>query len=581
MISNKISLLVGGEAGAGISRSGLLFAKSCLRGGLCVFGANDYQSLIRGGHNFYTIRACEEEIYSQADKTDLLIALNKETVDLHKDELVSGAGIIYDKEEFSINPEDLGSHDVKLYHVPLRKIVKELTGPQIMENTVALGAATALLDYDLKILDEVLQDTFKEKVAQQNMEAAKRGYDYVKDNYGNSFGYKLEKTKQAGKKRIFLTGNEAIGLGALNAGCKFYAAYPMTPATTILHFLAPLDREYKMVVIQTESEIAAINMVAGASYAGVRSMTATSGGGFSLMAEAIGMVGMTETSPVIVLVQRPGPSTGLPTYSSQTDLRFAIHASQGEFPRVVLAPGDVKECFYNTVEAFNLAEKFQMPVIIISDKYLSESNGTTEQFVQNRMGIDRGELITGEEYTQKVEYMRHKITESGVSVRAIPGIKGVVVRTNADEHNELGYTTEDPILTTKMTDKRFRKLDGLTKEFENYETVKFYGSKDAETTIVSWGSTKGPIREAMKILNKNGKVVNFLQIVYLCPFPVNRVKEYLKSAKKMIVIENNKTSQLSGLIQEHLLMGVDQKILKYDGRPFDPKALAQQIMEVL
>ena len=581
MISNKISLLVGGEAGAGISRSGLLFAKSCLRGGLCVFGANDYQSLIRGGHNFYTIRACEEEIYSQADKTDLLIALNKETVDLHKDELVSGAGIIYDKEEFSINPEDLDSQDVKLYHVPLRKIVKELTGPQIMENTVALGAATALLDYDLKILDEVLQDTFKEKVAQQNMEAAKRGYDYVKENYGNSFGYKLEKTKQAGKKRIFLTGNEAIGLGALNAGCKFYAAYPMTPATTILHFLAPLDREYKMVVIQTESEIAAINMVAGASYAGVRSMTATSGGGFSLMAEAIGMVGMTETSPVIVLVQRPGPSTGLPTYSSQTDLRFAIHASQGEFPRVVLAPGDVKECFYNTVEAFNLAEKFQMPVIIISDKYLSESNGTTEQFVQNRMGIDRGELITGEEYTQKVEYMRHKITESGVSVRAIPGIKGVVVRTNADEHNELGYTTEDPILTTKMTDKRFRKLDGLTKEFENYETVKFYGSKDAETTIVSWGSTKGPIREAMKILNKNGKVVNFLQIVYLCPFPVNRVKEYLKSAKKMIVIENNKTSQLSGLIQEHLLMGVDQKILKYDGRPFDPEALAQQIMEVL
>ena len=581
MISNKISLLVGGEAGAGISRSGLLFAKSCLRGGLCVFGANDYQSLIRGGHNFYTIRACEEEIYSQVDKTDLLIALNKETVDLHKDELVSGAGIIYDKEEFSINPEDLDSQDVKLYHVPLRKIVKELTGPQIMENTVALGAATALLDYDLKILDEVLQDTFKEKVAQQNMEAAKRGYDYVKDNYGNSFGYKLEKTKQAGKKRIFLTGNEAIGLGALNAGCKFYAAYPMTPATTILHFLAPLDREYKMVVIQTESEIAAINMVAGASYAGVRSMTATSGGGFSLMAEAIGMVGMTETSPVIVLVQRPGPSTGLPTYSSQTDLRFAIHASQGEFPRVVLAPGDVKECFYNTVEAFNLAEKFQMPVIIISDKYLSESNGTTEQFVQNRMGIDRGELITGEEYTQKEEYMRHKITESGVSVRAIPGIKGVVVRTNADEHNELGYTTEDPILTTKMTDKRFRKLDGLTKEFENYETVKFYGSKDAETTIVSWGSTKGPIREAMKILNKNGKVVNFLQIVYLCPFPVNRVKEYLKSAKKMIVIENNKTSQLSGLIQEHLLMGVDQKILKYDGRPFDPEALAQQILEVL
>jgi 2-oxoglutarate ferredoxin oxidoreductase subunit alpha len=222
-----------------------------------------------------------------------------------------------------------------------------------------------------------------------------------------------------------------------------------------------------------------------------------------------------------------------------------------------------------------------MPVIIISDKYLSESNGTTEQFLQNRMGINRGQLITEEEYTQEEEYMRHKITESGVSVRAIPGIKGAVVRTNADEHNELGYTTEDPVLTTKMTDKRFRKLDVLTKELENYETVKVYGPKEADATIVSWGSTKGPIREAMKILNKNGKVVNFLQIVYLFPFPVNQVKEYLMSAKKTIVVENNKTSQLSGLIQEHLLMSIDQKILKYDGRPFDPEALAKQISEVL
>ncbi|MCW4023305.1 MAG: 2-oxoacid:acceptor oxidoreductase subunit alpha [Candidatus Bathyarchaeota archaeon] len=581
MIRNKISMLVGGEAGAGISRSGLLFAKSCLRGGLCVFGANDYQSLIRGGHNFYTVRACEEEIYSQADKTDLLIALNKETVLLHKNELVSGAGIIYDKEEFSINPEDVESKDVKLYHVPLRKIAKELTGPQIMENTVALGAATALLDYDLTILNEVLQDTFKEKVAQQNMEAAKRGFNYVKENYGDNFGYKLEKTKLAGSKRIFLTGNEAIGLGALNAGCKFYAAYPMTPATTILHFLAPLDREYKMVVIQTESEIAAINMVTGASYAGVRAMTATSGGGFSLMAEAIGMAGMTETSPVIVLVQRPGPSTGLPTYSSQTDIRFAIHVSQGEFPRIVIAPGDVHECFYSTVEAFNLAEKFQMPVIIISDKYLSESNATAEQFDQNRIGIDRGQLITEQEYRQEEEYMRHRITETGVSVRAIPGIRGAIVRTNADEHNELGYTTEDPVLTKKMNDKRFRKMDELIKEMENYETVKLYGPKNADVTIVGWGSTKGPIREAMKIINKNGKCVNFLQIVYLCPFPTNKIEEQLKSAKMTIAVENNKTSQLSGLIQENLLMTVDHKILKYDGRPFDPEALAKQIMEVL
>jgi len=383
LIVNKLSLLVGGEAGAGISRSGFLFAKACLRGGLYVFGANDYQSLIRGGHNVYTVEVCNEAVHAQADTIDLLIALNKETILLHKNEFVSGAGIIYDKNQFNVTKEELGRDDIKLYHVPMRNIVKELEGPEIMENTVALGAVNAILDYDPELLNSVLIDTFNPKIAEQNIEAAKQGYIYVQEHYKNNFGYQLKKTGSAGKYKIFLTGNEAIALGALNAGCKFYAAYPMTPATSILHFLAPLDHEYKMVVVQTESEIAAINMVAGASYAGVRSMTATSGGGFCLMTEALGMIGMTETSPVIVLVQRPGPSTGLPTYTGQGDLRFAIHSSQGEFPRVVIAPGDVEECFYSTLEAFNLAEKFQVPSIIISDKYLAESNGTTEPFDPN------------------------------------------------------------------------------------------------------------------------------------------------------------------------------------------------------
>jgi len=581
MIVNKISLLVGGEAGAGITRSGFLFAKTCLRGGLHVFGANDYQSLIRGGHNFYTVRADAEMVHSQADTIDLLLALNKETIHLHKHELVAGAGIIYDGDQIAITDEEIGRDDIKLYPVPLRKIVKELEGPTIMENTVALGAAIALLDYELELLNSVLRDTFKPKTAELNIEAAKRGYNYAQEKYGNSFGYRLKKTGSSGKKRIFLTGNEAIGLGALNAGCKFYAAYPMTPATSILHFLAPLDREYKMVVIQVESEIAAVNMVAGASYAGARSMTATSGGGFCLMSEGLGMIGMTETSPVIVLVQRPGPSTGLPTYTAQGDLRFAIHASQGEFPRVVIAPGDVEECFYTTLEAFNLAEKFQIPALIISDKYLAESNGTAEPFDQNRIGIDRGQLITEDEYRGEEEYKRHKFTENGISPRAMPGTKGAIVRTNADEHNELGYTTEDPVLSTRMADKRFKKLDDLNKELENYETVKLYGPKEADATILAWGSTKGPIREAMKILSKEGITVNYLQIVYLTPFPAAKIQQILQSAKKTIIVENNKTSQLSSLIREHLLTTVDHKILKYDGRPFNPGALSRSIKEVL
>ena len=578
MTINKISLLVGGEAGAGISRSGFLFAKTCLRGGLCVFGANDYQSLIRGGHNFYTVRAEEEMVYSQADTIDLMIALNKETILLHKNELVSGAGIIYDEDQINVSTEELERDDLTLYPVPLAKIVKELKGSAIMENTVALGAAVALLEYDQELLNQVLLDTFKQKTAEQNIEAAKQGYSYVKEHY-NNFGYCLKKTASAGKKRMFLTGNDAIGLGAINAGCKLYAAYPMTPATSILHFLAPLDREYKMEVIQTESEIAAVNMVIGASYAGARAMTATSGGGFCLMSEGLGMAGMTETSPVIVLVQRPGPSTGLPTYTAQGDLRFAIHASQGEFPRIVIAPGNVEQCFCMTIEAFNLAEKFQIPVIIVSDKYLAESHGTAELFDQNTIRIDRGNIIT--EYGGTEEYRRHKLTENGVSPRAVPGMKGAIVRTNADEHDELGYTTEDPVLAKEMADKRFRKLDALAKELENIEAVKFYGLEETDATVLAWGSTKGPIREAMKNLDKEGVKINYLQVLYLSPFPAAKVKKVIESAKKTIIVENNVTSQLSSLIKEHLLTKVDHTILKYDGRPFNPEALASKIKELL
>ncbi len=581
VIINKISVMIGGEAGAGITRSGFLFAKACLRGGLHVFGTNDYQSLIRGGHNFYIARANAEEIYSQADAIDLLLALNKETILLHKDELVPGGGIVYDGEEIALSNEELSRDDLKLYSVPLKRIVKELKGALIIRNTVALGAAMGLLSYDLEILNGIIRDAFKPKVAELNVKAAKMGYDYARERYAGNFEYRLERTSSPVKRKMFLTGNEAVGLGAIRAGCKFYAAYPMTPATPLLHFVAPLNREYGMIVIQTESEIAAINMVAGASFAGVRAMTATSGGGFCLMSEGLGMTGMTETPVVIMLVQRPGPSTGLPTYSAQGDLRFAIHASQGEFPRVVIAPGDVEECFYKTMEAFNLAEKFQIPAILITDKYLVESHGTAELFDQNRIGIDRGLLLTEDEYMDEEEYKRHKFTEDGVSPRAMPGMKGAIVRTNADEHNESGYTTEDPEMTTKMFDKRFKKLDALVKELENYETTKLYGPEEADVTILGWGSTKGPIREAMKLLSKEGLKINYLQIIYLNPFPVANVQKILKSARKTVVVEHNRTSQLSSLIREHLLMTVGHKILKYNGRPFNPRDLSQRIKGVL
>jgi 2-oxoglutarate ferredoxin oxidoreductase subunit alpha len=580
---NKLSFLIGGEAGAGITRSGFLFAKACMRAGLNVFGTNDYQSLIRGGHNFYVVQVDADEVFSQTDNINLLLALNAETVMLHKNELVSGGGVVYDPDDITLAPENQSGKNLKICPVPLKKIVwEELKEDPIMRNTIALGAAFSLLNCDLGLLDEVLRDTFKPAVAESNIKAAKRGYDYVKDNFKNDFSYRLTKTESAGKRKILISGNEAVGLGAFKAGCKFFAGYPMTPVTGLLHFMAENERKMEMLLIQPEGEIAAINMAAGANFAGVRAMTATSGGGFCLMSEGLGMTGMTETPVVIVVGQRPGPSTGLPTYSAQGDLRLVIHASQGEFPRVVISPGDVEECFIETMRAFNWAEKYQMPVIVLTDKYLVESQISVEPFDVNRVKVERGNLITGQ-YQGLGEYRKHEITDTGVSPRVLPSTKGAIVRTNADEHDEFGYTSEDPSMTTNMVEKRLRKLTYLAKELveRGIETTKLYGPEGAQATIISWGGTKGPIREALKHIEHEGVTVNYLQIIYLHPFPVERVEKVLSRTKKTIVIEHNKTSQLSSLIREHLLRDLDHKILKYDGRPFNPGYLAEKVKEVL
>ncbi|MCJ7631372.1 2-oxoacid:acceptor oxidoreductase subunit alpha, partial [Candidatus Bathyarchaeota archaeon] len=329
-------------------------------------------------------------------------------------------------------------------------------------------------------------------------------------------------------------------------------------------------------------EISAINMVAGASFAGVRAMTATSGGGFCLMTECLGMLGATETPAVIYMGQRTGPSTGLPTYTSQADLRFVIHASQGEFPRVVIAPGDVEECFYETMRAFNWAEKYQLPVLLLVDKYLVESQISVDPFDVDRVKIERGEIID-EKYDVGEEYKKYKITKTGISQRVLPSAKGAIVRANADEHDEYGYTAEEAEMTSNMIDKRMRKIESLSKELEdrNIETTKFFGRKEARVTIFAWGSTKGPILEAIKLLNRENIVVNYLQTIYILPFPTAKIEKTLKEANRVIVVEGNKTSQFSGLIREHVLRDVDQKILKYDGRPFNPVYLAGKIKEVL
>jgi len=580
MENNSLSWKIGGEAGYGIMTAGFIFAKVCSRAGLHVFDHAEYPSLIRGGHNTYQVRAEVEEVFSHVKHVDLLVALNKETIGRHKEELAPGGGIIYDGGKTPLSEEGLGREDVKLNSIPLLRLAEESGGRRIMLNSVALGASVAFIDFDFEMLSSVIRDVYRGKAKETiefNIKAARLGYNYVKSKgMEEDFGRRLPKV--GGKKRMLLTGNEATGLGAIKAGCKFYVAYPMTPAFSILHLMAAQERNFSLVVKHPEDEIASINMAIGAGFAGVRAMTATSGGGFSLMTEALGLAAMTETPVVIVVCQRPGPSTGLATHTEQGDLKFVLHASHGDFPRFVIAPGDVEDCFYKTIEAFNLAERYQCPVILILDKFLSESHKTAEKFDVSGVKTDRGLLFSDEELERIEEFKRYEFTETGISPRAIPSQRGGIFTATGNEHDETGYLSEDKTVRTKMMDKRFRKFEQAEREIPE---PKLFGPKEVEVTIIAWGSTKGPIREAMKLLDRDGIKANFLQIVYISPFPKNTVSEIFETSKRIVIVENNKTAQLASLIKEKTGKEIEHKILKYDGRQFFPTDIYQRVKEVL
>jgi 2-oxoglutarate ferredoxin oxidoreductase subunit alpha len=579
MEKNRLTWKIGGKAGEGIMATGLIFSQSCSRGGLHVYDINEYPSLIKGGHNTLQVRVEDREIFSQVKGVNVLIALNKETILMHRDELTSGGGIIYDSAEV-LDRKEL-REDIRLYPVPLNNIIKEIGAEAIMKNNVALGASIALINYDFDIVAGVIKDTFKRKgdrIINENTKAAKAGYDYIKKNFPDDFNFKLEKIGTGG--RMLLTGNDAICLGAIKAGCKFYSAYPMTPASSLLHFMAAQERRFNIVVKHTEDEISAINMAIGAGFAGVRAMCGTSGGGFCLMSEGYGLAGMIEVPVVIIMAMRPGPSTGMPTWSEQGDLKFVLNVSQGDFPRPVLIPGDNEECFYMTQEAFNIAEKYQTPVIVLTDRNLAESHKTTEKFDQRRITIDRGIYATVSELAasdEKTFFKRYRYTENGVSPRTIPGTKRGIYTAASDEHDEEGNITEDIDNRIKMMKKRMRKLDSLAKELKQPELV---GPGDAAVTIIAAGSTKGPIKEAMMMLEKDGVKVNYLQILYLSPFPAEKVANVMDSAKNTVVVENNFTGQLADIIREKTGKSAGHKILKYDGRPFYPEEIHREIMEV-
>ncbi|MBI2134276.1 2-oxoacid:acceptor oxidoreductase subunit alpha [Candidatus Woesearchaeota archaeon] len=557
---------IGGEAGFGIMTAGAIFSKACSRGGLHVFGYSEYPSLIRGGHNSFQAAVSEEKVGCQVTPVNVLVALNRETVDLHKGELSREAAVIFDPDKTSVDKMP----GFKLVPVPFARIATETAGLELMSNNVALGASVAVLDYDIGLLLDVIRDQFKgkgEDVIRKNTESANAGYEYVKKNFPGKFKYKIQRAKSPAK--ILMTGNEAIGAGAIAAGCKFYSGYPMTPTSGLLHFMASQERKYGLIVKHAEDEISAINMAIGAAHTGARSMTATSGGGFCLMVEGLGLAGMTETPLVIAMGQRAGPSTGLPTWTEQSDLKFVLNASHGEFPRIVLAPGDVEELFYSTVKAFNLAEKYQTPVIIMYDKHIAESHCTVDSIesVEIEEGLKVGENTPG--------YKRYQFTKTGVSPRAFPGQKGNFFIANSDEHDEKGHSTESAELRKAMVEKRMRKL-----EHAEIDSCRLHGPKKAPITLIGWGSTKGAIKQAMERLASKGVKANFLQMTCISPFPEKMVSAILKGKRPKLIVENNYSGQLAFVICEHTGIQVSHKLLKFDGRPFYPEEIELEAKKV-
>ncbi len=571
--------MVGGPAGYGINASGEMFSRCFTRGGLNVLAYLEYPSLIRGGHNSYHIRVCEGLAHSPMEEIGLLVCLNRETFDLHKDNVPAGGGVLYDSEDFQIEegecPEGVG-----LYAVPFMKIVKENNGIDIMRNTVALGASLGLLKYPFEYLEKLISEQFAkkgEKVVGANVTVAKAGYEYVSKNYDvKTFEFTMEPTGE--KPRILLSGNDAFSYGAMQAGCKYFCSYPMTPASDTLTTFARHEEEMGIVVKQPEDELAAILNVIGAGFTGVRAMAATSGGGFALMNEALSMAGMVEVPIVIMEAQRPGPATGLPTWTGQGDLQFLIHSGHDEFPRLVIAPGDVTEAFELTQHAFNYAERYHMPVLLVSDKLLSESLFSVPDFDEVKVEIDRGPVATEDELKKregvKEDYPRYQDTKTGVSPRSLPGMKNARYVANSNEHDEFGDIDETPEVRKWIHAKRLRKLEKLAAELP---APKVYGPEDADISLIAWGSTKGPALEAIRLLEEEGVKVNFIHPVFLHPFPKDTMTDFLKKAKKTLLIEGNHDAQLGQLIREHTLMDVDEKLLKWDGRPFYPREIVEKV----
>jgi 2-oxoglutarate ferredoxin oxidoreductase subunit alpha len=574
MIVNDIEIMFGGQAGDGGLTTGDAIARVLKRMGLEVYTYKDFPSRIRGGHTNYVIRAGESPNYGLADLVDVLVAFDVEAVEAHVEEMRPGGFVIFDSSS-EVLPSELRRRDVTWYDVPLAKIAKGELGLELVRNTIALGVLATLIGMDRQIVTADISNVYRRKgqnIVEFNVHAIEAGEAYVNRCFAEwPSGYRLH--KRADGERLLMMGNDAIGLGALVAGCRFMAGYPITPATDVLEWMAKHAPAYGGLVVQAEDELAAINMVLGAAFSGVRAMTATSGPGQALMTEAIGLAGVLEIPVVVIECARAGPSTGMPTKTEQSNLNHVIFSGHGEIPRVVLAPGTVEDAFYLTVHAFNLAERYQCPVFVLTEQALCQSKATLPRLEVERVRVDRGKLVTSPVVAD--EYRRFAFTGDGVSPRVIPGVEGGMHLAAGSEHSDAGVITEKAANRAHMMEKRMHKLESMQPELPK---AIVHGDPHAEIAILGYGSNRGPIVEAQDRLAAAGILTRFLEFRTLWPFPEDDVRAFVESAEHVFVVENNYTGQLERLVR--YVVGPLERmhaVLKYDGRPFRPFEIVEPI----
>jgi 2-oxoglutarate/2-oxoacid ferredoxin oxidoreductase subunit alpha len=574
----SFAVAIGGAAGQGVATPGDIFAKIFSRRGLHLNAYNAYQSIIRGGHTFLTVRTGPDPITNMGDRLDLLIPLNQDTMDRHLGLLASGAACLYNADQIHPGPAAAG---VQLCPIPVSKLA-DITRNKVAQNTLAMGAALSMMGVGFPALESVIAEQFRKKeksITDENVSVARAGYDYATANF-KPFAWPLPMTEN---KYAVLSGNSALAMGGAAAGVKFYCAYPMSPSTGVLHWMADHARKAGIVVRQVEDEIGVINMAIGAAHAGVRSMCATSGGGFALMSEGLGLSAQAEIPFVVIDCQRAGPSTGVPTKTEQGDLWQMLGAAFGDYPRIIAAPLDIGDCFTLIPEIFNLADRFQVPGIVLCDLLLSEGRLSVDPKVLNfQPHIDRGELITSNGAETHEEYKRYLITESGVSPRVIPGVPGYTHTVSSDEHDENGVLISDEytnaVKRRAMMEKRMRKVTGIENAVPKPELI---GPHDADVTLIGWGSTYGVIEEARELLSDQGISANQLQIRWLVPLHGDAIVEILKGSKHTIIVENNYSGQFARYLRSETSFVPNGNIRKYDGEPFMPHHIVEAVKEQL